>query len=65
VRELSGKPPDVTPALYKIAWVARHEPAMLAAAHRVVEVYGFLTRRLTGQDVTSVASADSLGLLYR
>ena len=63
VRDLSGKPPDVTPALYKLAWLARHEPDVLAAADRVQEVHGFLTTRLTGRRVTSIGSADSLGLL--
>jgi len=59
----SGKPPDVTPALYKLAWLARHEPAVLKAADRVTEVHGFLAERLTGLRVTSTGSADSLGLL--
>lgn len=63
VREISGKPPDVTPALYKLAWLARHEPAVLAGAARVAEVHGFLAARLTGRWVTSSGSADSLGLL--
>ena len=63
VAELSGKPPDVTPALYKLAWLARHEPAVLHGADRVVEVHGYLTERLTGRRVTSTGSADSLGLL--
>ena len=63
VRDLSGKPPDVTPSLYKLAWLARHEPRQLGGAAQVAEVHGFLTERLTGRRVTSTASADSLGLL--
>jgi len=63
VRDLSGKPPDVTPSLYKLAWLARHEPDTLHAAAQVAEVHGFLAGRLTGRHVTSTASADSLGLL--
>ena len=60
---VSGKPPDTTPAIYKLAWLSRHEPAVLAGADRVVEVHGFLTERLTGRRATSIGSADSLGLL--
>lgn len=63
VRELSGKPPDVTPAIYKIAWMSRHEPELLRSAARVAEVHAYLAARLTGRWVTSVGSADSLGLL--
>lgn len=63
VRDLSGKPPDVTPALYKLAWLARHEPGVLRGAETVQEVHGFLAGRLTGHRTTSTGSADSLGLL--
>jgi len=63
VREVSGKPPDVTPAIYKIAWMSRHEPELLRSAARVAEVHGYLAALLTGRWTTSVGSADSLGLL--
>ncbi|MBI4944411.1 MAG: xylulose kinase [Actinobacteria bacterium] len=63
VLAVSGKPPDTTPAIYKLAWLARHEPQLLGAAARVVEVHAFLAERLTGRRVTSTGSADSLGLL--
>ncbi|HEX2805351.1 MAG TPA: FGGY family carbohydrate kinase, partial [Kineosporiaceae bacterium] len=62
VHELSGKPPDTTPALYKLAWLRRHEPSVLASAQRVGDVHAYLTLRLTGRWVSSTASADSLGL---
>ena len=58
----SGKPADITPALYKMAWVKEHQPNILAEAHKVVEVHGFLVFKLTGLWTTSVACADSLGL---
>lgn len=62
IHALSGKPPDVTPALYKMAWVKENEPGVLEGADRVVEVHAYVVRRLTGRWVTSVACADSLGL---
>lgn len=63
VELLSGKPADVTPALYKLAWLARHEPRVVERAHKVADAHGFLVHRLTGRWVTSVSSADPLGLL--
>lgn len=63
IRDWSGKPPDPTPALYAIAWLAEHQPEVLAKAAALVDVHGFFVHRLTGRLVTSTASADPLGLL--
>ncbi len=63
VHALSGKPPDTTPALYKIAWLARHEPATLRTADRIADVHAYLAHQLTGRWATSHASADTLGLM--
>jgi len=62
VHELSGKPPDTTPAIYKLAWLARHEPAVLRDAVYVGDVQAYLAWRLTGKWATSHGSADTLGL---
>ncbi|HEY0117840.1 MAG TPA: FGGY family carbohydrate kinase [Cellulomonas sp.] len=62
VHAISGKPPDTTPALYKLAWLARHEPEALARAAAVADVQAYLALRLTGRLATSHASADTLGL---
>jgi xylulokinase len=62
VHELSGKPPDTTPAIYKLAWLARHEPAVLRDAVHVGDVQAYLAWRLTGRWATSHGSADTLGL---
>ena len=63
VERLCGKPADITPALYKLAWVRRHRPEWLTAAHRVVDTHAFLVHELTGRWDTSVSSADPLALL--
>ncbi|CCV12241.1 FGGY family carbohydrate kinase [Mesorhizobium sp. STM 4661] len=63
IRDWSGKPPDPTPALYAIAWLAEHQPRALHNAAAIVDVHGFFVHRLTGRLVTSTASADPLGLL--
>lgn len=63
IRDWSGKPPDPTPALYAVAWLAEHRPQALDDAAALVDVHGFLVHRLTGRLATSTASADPLGLL--
>lgn len=63
VHRLSGKPPDVTPAFYKLLWLRDHEPDVLDAASRVVDVAAYLAHELTGEWRTSWASADPLGLV--
>lgn len=59
---VTGKPVDLTPVLYRLAWMRAHEPATLDTA-RVVDVHGFLTGRLTGRMATSWTSADPFGVL--
>ncbi len=62
VHRLSGMPPDVTPSVYKLAWLKEHEPESLRAADKVAGVHGYLAFRLTGEWLDSTATADSLGL---
>jgi xylulokinase len=62
VHRMSGKPPDTTPAIYKLAWLGRHEPHVLADAARIGDVQAYLALQLTGRWATSHASADTLGL---
>ncbi|MDA8103498.1 MAG: FGGY-family carbohydrate kinase [Nitrospiraceae bacterium] len=63
VHRITGKPPNPTPAWYKLVWLAHHEREILARTAKVVDVEGFLVFRLTGQWATSLASADPLGLV--
>lgn len=63
VHELSGKPPDVTPAFYKLLWLQENEPQTLRRAAVVTDVHGYLVHALTGHWRTSTASADPLGLV--
>jgi sugar (pentulose or hexulose) kinase len=63
VHRRSGKPPSTTPSFYKLAWLAEYEPETLRRGARVLDVHGYLGRRLTGADRTSWASADPTGLL--
>lgn len=63
IHRITGKPPNPTPAWYKLKWLAAHEPDVVARIGKVVDVQGFLAHRLTGRFVTSWASADPLGLV--
>lgn len=63
VHQLSGKPPDVTPAFYKLLWLRENEPEVLANSARIVDVAAYLAHEFTGQWKTSWSSADPLGLV--
>lgn len=62
VHRLSGMVPDVTPSIYKLAWLADNEPETLAGADRVAGVHAYLVHELTGEWMDSRATADSMGL---
>ena len=63
VHRLTGKPPDTTPALYKLLWLCEHEPQTIRRTRWVVDVHAFLVNRLTGMWRTTTACADPLGLI--
>ena len=62
IHQLTGFQPDVTPSVYKIAWLRDNEPDVLDKAFKVVGVHAYLVHALTGRWVDSAAAADSLGL---
>ncbi len=63
IHRITGKPPDTTPALYKLLWLRSHEPDVLDRTARVVDVHTFLVKQLTGEWRTTSACADPLGLI--
>lgn len=63
VHEITGKPVNLTPALYKLLWLQKNEPETLERTSRVTDVQGFIVNRLTGDWVTSYGSADPLGVI--
>lgn len=62
IHEISGKPVDLAPAAYRMAWMLRKEPEAYRRTVIFADVHGYLTWRLTGHFRTSWASADPLGL---
>lgn len=63
VHRVTGKPPDLTPVLYRLSWLHHHRRQDLDRARWIVDVHGFLVHRLTGRMVTSWTSADPFGVL--
>lgn len=63
LHRISGKPPDVAPVAYRIAWMLRCEPKLFRATEIFADVHSYLAWRLTGEFQASWASADPLGLL--
>lgn len=62
IHELSGKPADTTPAIYKMAWLKDNEPEVLTKADKVVDVHAYLSYHLVGKWVSAAGSADTLNL---
>jgi xylulokinase len=62
VHQLTGKPLSINPSVGKILWMRENEPAILARAHKVLDVHAFLVHRMTGQFRTSWGCADPMGL---
>jgi sugar (pentulose or hexulose) kinase len=63
LHRITGKPPDVTPVLYKLAWMQAHEPEIYKRAAMFTDVHSFIAWKLTGLQGTSVATADPLGMI--
>lgn len=59
---ISGRPVDVIVVVYRLHWLARHQPERLAEASMIADVHGFLTLHLTGTAHASYTSADPFGL---
>jgi sugar (pentulose or hexulose) kinase len=62
IHRITGKPPDVAPVAYRIAWMLRHEEEVFRRTTMFADVHAYLVWRLTGHFRTSWASADPLGL---
>ena len=62
LHRITGKPPDIAPVAYRIAWMLRHERELFRRTAMFTDVHAYLVWRLTGFFRTSWASADPLGL---
>lgn len=62
LHRITGKPVDITPVVYRLHWMRRHEPENLEKTAAIVDVHGFLSGRLTGEITASWTSADPFGV---
>jgi sugar (pentulose or hexulose) kinase len=62
IHRITGKPVDYAPAVYRLAWMKKHEPDLFKKTRKFCDVHAYLAWRLTGHFRTSWASADPLGL---
>ncbi len=63
IHETTGKPPNTATSWYKLLWLKKHEPHVLARTHWVAEVQAYLVYRMTGRWRTSHGSVDPMGLI--
>ena len=63
IRGISGKPVDVIVPLYRLVWIAENHPDIYGKIRHFADVNCYITRHLTGQWATSLASADPMGLI--
>ncbi|MEZ5668560.1 MAG: FGGY family carbohydrate kinase [Alphaproteobacteria bacterium] len=62
LHRITGRPPDVIPVLFRLAWMKDHEPEAYARTAWFADVQGFLVEKLTGNRRTGWTSADPMGL---
>ncbi|MCA9735398.1 FGGY-family carbohydrate kinase [candidate division KSB1 bacterium] len=62
IHNISGKPVDFAPVVYRLAWMKKHEPHLFKQIAKVCDVHTYLTWKLTDAFATSWASADPLGM---
>lgn len=63
IHEATGKPPNTATSWYKLLWLKKHEPEVLARTQWVADVQAYLVYRMTGRWRTSYGSVDPMGLL--
>jgi sugar (pentulose or hexulose) kinase len=63
LRDISGKPSDITPCISRCLWLSKNMPKIWKKTAMTAEVHGVLTQYLTGHWHTSSASADPMGLV--
>ena len=62
IHQITGKPPDMGPVAYRLAWMLRNEKELFDRTMMFADVHAYLVWRLTGLFRTSWASADPFGM---
>ena len=64
IHRITGRPPDVTPCLYRFLWMQENEPEVWADTAYFVDVQAYLVRKLCGGHYrTGWTSADPMGIV--
>lgn len=63
VHRVTGKPPDLTPVVYRLSWLHHHARVDLDNAAKITDAHAFLVGRLTGRITSSWTSADPFGVM--
>lgn len=63
IHAISGRPVDVTPGIYRVVWMKKHEPEAFARTSCFADVQAYLVQCLSGGPLrTSWSSADPSGM---
>jgi sugar (pentulose or hexulose) kinase len=61
IHDITGRPVDITPVLYRVAWLKENEPRAFENTACFTDVQGFLVLKLSGKLNTGWFSADPMG----
>lgn len=62
LHQITGKPLNVTACISRLRWMRENDPDLLDRATSILDVHGYLTRKLTGTAAASWTSADPFGI---
>jgi xylulokinase len=61
IHDITGRPVDITPVLYRLAWLKENEPEAFELTQLFTDVQAYLVYHLSGQWKTGWFSADPMG----
>ncbi len=61
IHDITGRPSDITPVLYRLVWLKENEPQAFSNTKFFVDVQAYLVFQLSGQWNTGWFSADPMG----
>ena len=62
IHQITGKPKDYAPVVYRLAWMKENEKVIFRKVAKFCDVHTYLVYKLTGHYKTSWASADPMGV---
>lgn len=64
IHRITGRPPDLTPGLYRFQWLKENEPEVWKKTAHFIDVQSYLVQRLCGGEFrTGWFSADPMGII--